>query len=511
MKTDSSQLLTKLFTVSQIKEADKYTILHEPISSIDLMERAAKACTSWMIKHIQKDKNIHVFCGHGNNGGDGLAITRQLLEQNYSVTSYLISSNQYSTDCNINKKRLVEKFPKSIHILSSNNDLPLIKESDIIIDALLGTGLNKEPQGFYAELIQYINQLVIPVISIDVPSGLFCDELSNHSELIIKATKTLSFQFPKLAFLFPENKTYVGNWEILNIQLHQDFISTEKTDKYLLNHSYIASILKPRDKFSHKGSLGHGLIIAGSKGKMGAAILASKSFLRSGAGLLTMVIPECGYDIIQTSTPEAMAITSGADEIHVKELDLSIYKSIALGPGIGTSENVCETVNFVLKNSLKPLVIDADALNCISINKNILGLIPEQSILTPHLKEFERLTKPATSDFERHHLQIEFSKKHKVYVVLKGAHTCISTPEGEAYFNNTGNAGLAKGGSGDILTGLIGGLLAQNYSPKEAALIGVYLHGLAADITKEKSSETAMLPSDVIEHYADAMNILINQ
>lgn len=508
MTTKSDELITKLFSVSQIKEADKYTISHEPIASIDLMERAAKACVEWIVKHITKDKTIHIFCGHGNNGGDGLAIARLLLEKKYSVTCYLIASNQYSTDCNTNKKRLDETFKDHLQIISSNKYLPSIQESEIIIDALLGTGLNKAPEGLYANIIQHINQFVVPVISIDVPSGLLCDEESSHSDLIIKATKTLSFQFPKLAFLFPENKTYVGNWEILDIKLHPDFIKSEKTNKYLLNHSFISSILKPRDKFSHKGTFGHGLIMAGSKGKMGAAVLASKSFLRSGAGLLTMLIPECGYDIIQTSSPEAMVLTSGIDDINIKEINLSAYKSIALGPGIGTNESVGKSVNYILNHCSIPLLIDADALNCISIDKSQLNIIPKNSILTPHLKEFERLTEPVKSDFERHHIQIEFSKKHKVYLILKGAHTCISTPDGEAYFNNSGNAGLAKGGSGDILTGLIAGLLAQNYGPKEAALIGVFLHGYAADITKQKSSETTMLPSDVIENYSVAIQQL---
>jgi hydroxyethylthiazole kinase-like uncharacterized protein yjeF len=508
MSKQKTDLITKVFSAKQIKAADIYTITNEPIASIDLMERASQTCADWIQKKISKEKIIKIFCGHGNNGGDGLAISRLLLDKGYQVSCYLIQSLNYSQDCQENKLRLERIHPTHIHYCSTSETFPVINDADIIIDALFGTGLNKSPEGIYAELIQYINQSVAYVISIDMPSGLFCDITSKHSDLIVKASTTLSFQFPKLAFLFPENKKYVGEWEILDIHLHPNFISTQQTTTYILNSEYIQSILKPRDKFSHKGTFGHGLIIAGSKGKMGAAILASKSYLRSGAGLLTMLVPECGYDIIQTSTPEAMALTSGIDDINIKEINLSAYKSIALGPGIGTNESVGKSVNYILNHCSIPLVIDADALNCISIDNSQLNIIPKNSILTPHLKEFERLTEPVKSDFERHHLQIEFSIKHKVYVVLKGAHTCITTPEGEAYFNSTGNSGLAKGGSGDILTGLIAGLLAQNYAPKEAALIGVFLHGLAADITKQKSSETTMLPSDVIENYSKAIHQL---
>lgn len=510
MNSTQNLLPTKIFSTAQIKAADVYTIANEPISSIDLMERASFACVNWIIKSISKENEIKVFCGHGNNGGDGLAIARLLLNVNYKVNCYLLQSNNYSDDNTINQQRLEQTHPNQIHYLSSITTCPQINKTDVVIDALLGTGLNKVPEGLYADVIYLINQSLAHVISIDVPSGLFCDERSVHTQLIAKANTTLSFQFPKLAFLFSENKDFVGNWDVLDIQLHPQFSLNQATDKYLLNLNYVSRLIKPRNKFSHKGTFGYGLIIAGSKGKIGAAVLSSKSFLRSGAGLLSVLVPQCGYNIIQTSAPEAMVLTKGIDEIEIDELDLSIYNSIAIGPGIGTTTHALKSVSFVLQQSSKPLVLDADALNCISLNKNLIKSIPKNSILTPHLKEFERLTKPATSDFERHDIQLEFSKQHNVYVVLKGAHTCITTPKGESYFNSTGNSGLAKGGSGDVLTGLITGLLAQHYDPKDAALIGVYLHGLAADITRDKSSEMTMLPSDVIENYSEAIKELKN-
>ena len=490
-----------IFTAQTIKAIDAHTIIHEPITSINLMERAAIKCTEWILKHYPKNKIYKVFCGLGNNGGDGLAIARHLINKGFSVEVYIIYySDKYSPDFLITKAQLETLNTQCIREIKVSENIPKLNSGDVIIDALFGIGLTKPLIGISADSVNAINKSKAKVISIDVPSGLFIDIHSDYSSSIIKAHDTLTFQFPKLSFLFAENAVYIGNGHILDIGLIIPKELLEKCDAFYITKSAITKILKPRQKFSHKGTFGHSLLIAGSYGKMGAAILSSTSLLRSGAGLLTVCVPHCGYEIMQTSVPEAMTIVKGNDYLQLSELDLSPYSAIGIGPGIGTEQDTQEAVKLILEQSKKPLVIDADALNAISNNKEWLNLIPVNSILTPHPKEFERLTKPVTTDFERHYLQLEFSKTHHVFIILKGAHTCITTPDGKSYFNSTGNSGLAKGGSGDVLTGLLTGLLAQGYTPFETSLIGVFTHGLAGDITKEEKGEVAMIPSDIISN-----------
>lgn len=494
-----------IFSAQQIKAIDAHTIKSEPISSIDLMERAALKCSHWIMKHYDIKHIFKVCCGLGNNGGDGLAIARHLLEHGFKVEVFIINySENYSADFLINKKRLEKLFPKFLMEVHNAKHLPNIHASDIVIDALFGIGLSKPLDGLAADCVREINKSNAKVISIDVPSGLFIDKHSHTSSDIIKAHDTLTFQFPKLAFLFPENAMYVGNGHILDIGLKISEEIQKQCETFYLTENFIKQLIHPRQKFSHKGTFGHSLLIVGSFGKMGAAIMSAQSLLRSGAGLLTVCVPQCGYEIMQTSVPEAMVLVKGTDYLKFEELDLKVYSAVGIGPGIGTEKETKQSVKLILEQSKKPLVIDADALNAISLNKEWLNLIPLNSILTPHPKEFERLMKAVTNDFERHQLQLGFSKQYKVYVVLKGAHTCITTPEGKSYFNSTGNAGLAKGGSGDLLTGLITGLLAQDYTSFEASVIGVYVHGLAGDITKKEKGEIAMIPSDVISNLPNA-------
>lgn len=500
-----------IFSSQQIKMIDAYTIQSEPIASIDLMERAASKCSQWIMKHYDVETIFKICCGLGNNGGDGLAIARQLLEHGYKVEVFIINySENYSEDFLINKKRLEVLFSPFLMEVNDVSHLPHFQKSDVIIDALFGIGLSKPLTGLAAECVEVMNQSEASIIAIDVPSGLFADKHTDKSSSIIKAQHTLTFQNPKLGFMFAENNLYVGSGHVLNIDLKwTEEIQTNCHDFYV-TENFIKQLMKPRQKFSHKGTFGHSLLIVGSYGKMGAAIMSAHTLLRSGAGLLTVCVPQCGYDIMQTSVPEAMALVNGNEFIQFNELDISTYSAIGIGPGIGTESDTQQSVKTILQSSTKPLVVDADALNSISLNKEWLDLIPPNSILTPHPKEFERLTKSAANDFERHQLQIEFSKQHKVYLVLKGAHTCITTPEGESFFNSTGNSGLAKGGSGDVLTGLITGLLAQGYSSFEASVIGVYVHGLAGDITKEEKGEVAMIPTDVIENIPNAFKQLID-
>jgi len=486
----------KILSSEQIRSVDAYTIANEPISSIDLMERAATACAGWIKEHVPLKSAIRIFCGPGNNGGDGLAIGRMLLQSGYKCQVFIPRvTDKYSSDFLENERRLHDTFPDSIYEIKSENDFPLIGNNDVAVDALFGTGLSKPIDGLYAKMVNHLNKSGAEIIAIDSPSGLFADKVT-ESDSVIQAEHTLTFQSPKLSFMFPVNEKFVGEFHVLDIGLHKKFIEGIQSENSFLTKEIIQPFLKRRTKFSHKGTYGHALIVAGSKGKMGAAVLAVKAALRTGAGLVSAAIPSSGIDIMQISCPEAMVATG--------KIDFGNYSGVGIGPGLGTDDKAISTLEKFLKQSKKPLVLDADALNIISQNKKLLKKIPAGSILTPHPKEFERLAGKSKNDFERHALQISFSVKHKVYLVLKGAHTCISTPEGKSFFNSTGNPGMAKGGSGDVLTGMITSLLAQNYSPEEASLLGVYLHGLAGDLAAEKKGMDGMVAGDLVELIPEA-------
>lgn len=496
----------KILKSSQIREVDSYTIQNEPIKSIDLMERAAMTITNWIVKNISFENTIKIFVGPGNNGGDGLAIARQLSEKKYRVDVFLLKiSNKLSADCQVNLERLKDCKESKIREISQVSEFPNLEKNDLIVDGLFGSGLTRELEGLPKDLVQYINQSKCKIIAIDIPSGLFGeDNDKNNIEQIIKADYTLSFQMPKLAFMFPNNYKNVGNWVVLPIGLNQEFINKQKSDFYLIDEDFIKDSIITRSKFSHKGTYGHVLLVSGSYGKMGAAILGANASLRSGSGLVTVHIPKIAYQIMQTALPEAMISIDWSDIIISNVPNVENYHAIGVGPGIGTKNNTKKALDDLFENTKCPMVIDADALNIISADKELLEKIPKNSILTPHPKEFERLVGKSSGNYERMQMQIDFAKKYHVYMVLKGAHTSIACPDGEIYFNNTGNPGMATAGSGDVLTGMILSLLGQAYEPKLAALIAVYLHGLAADIAVQNIGKEALIASDIIHNIGNA-------
>ncbi|MBI9039307.1 MAG: NAD(P)H-hydrate dehydratase [Bacteroidales bacterium] len=500
----------KILPIEKVREADSYTIENEPIQSIDLMERAGTTCSEWIKKNINKTKKIKVFCGPGNNGGDGLVVARLLSDQNYSVDVCVIRfTEKASEDFTINYQRLEKYQNVKIINLYEKDKLPKISKDEIIVDAIFGSGLSKPIKGFIAKVIKHINSSEAIIISVDVPSGLFCDTSSiNSGGAIIKADYTLTFQFPKFAFLFPENEQFVGNWKVLSIGLHKDYINSLDVKNYFVEKEYFKDYLIKRKKFSHKGNFGHALLIAGSYGKMGAAVLASEACLRSGAGLLTCHIPKKGYEIIQTSLPEAMVSIDKSDEFFTKSPDISFYNAIGIGPGLGNNELTQTALKLLIQNSNIPLLFDADAINIISENKTWLHFLPKGCIFTPHPKEFERLVGKSKNNFERNEMQREFSIKFNCYLVLKGAFTAITCPDGSCFFNSTGNPGMATGGSGDVLTGVILGLLAQNYHPKIASILGVYLHGLAGDYAAKKIGQESMIAGDIIKYLRKAFRMI---
>jgi ADP-dependent NAD(P)H-hydrate dehydratase / NAD(P)H-hydrate epimerase len=500
--------MMKIFSGDQIKKIDKDTITNEPVSSVNLMERAALRLFQWYSERFERTKRIFIFTGPGNNGGDGLALARILSENRYEPAVFsLQTTGKTSKDQDVNYQRLKNETKVPFTIIGKSDQFPVISPQDVIVDALFGTGLSRPLEGFPAELINQINNTEALVISIDIPSGLFGEDNSeNMLSNIVKADYTMSFQFPRLAFLFSENESYTGDWKVLPIGLSPASIRNTVTQFFYLGKEDVKPLLIGRKKFDHKGIFGHGLLIAGSYGKMGAAVLGAKAALRTGTGLLTCHIPSGGNIIVQNAVPEAMVIPD-ISEKHISEIgDTELFSAVGIGPGIGTGKETQEALYNLLQKSGKPMVIDADALNILGMNRKWFSLLNDNIILTPHPKEFERLTVATNNSYKRLQNQIEFSKKHNCIVVLKGAYTSISTQEGIVYFNSTGNPGMAKGGSGDVLTGIILSLLAQGYTPGNAAITGVYLHGLAGDIAAEKSCFESFLPSDLINEIGEAFN-----
>ncbi|HEU5054447.1 MAG TPA: NAD(P)H-hydrate dehydratase [Hanamia sp.] len=493
----------KIFSVEQIRNWDAYTIKNEPVKSVDLMERAATACFDWIIRNFDDSYHFIIFSGKGNNGGDGLAIARLLKSIKYRVSVYIVQSGSASADFETNLKKL-EKTSVPVTFLNDADSFPQMNETDVIIDALFGTGLNKPPKGLFAEVINFINDQNTNRISIDVPSGLYIDKSSIEPDhAIVKADFTLTFQNQKLAFLLPENEPFTGEVSLLDIGLSQEYEEQESCRLNFTDENIISGIYRPRKAFSNKGNFGYASLLCGSYGMMGAAILSSLGCLRIGVGKLTVVTCEAGYPIIQTAVPEAMCMTSG--EKYISDFtEFEHFDAIGIGPGIGKHDSHKKLLKELFTSFKKPIVIDADALNVLSETQELYSLIPAQSIITPHPKEFERLFGKVENDFERIDLALSKAKELNIFIVLKGHFTFIATPDGNGFFNSTGNAGMATAGAGDVLTGIITGLVAQNYSPLDTCILGVYLHGLAGDIAAESFSLEAMIAGDIIENLGAA-------
>jgi len=488
----------KILSTTQIKDWDLFTIEKEPITSVDLMERAAFSTFKWVRVKFSKTRPFYVFCGPGNNGGDGLALARLLLKARFNVKVFIVNAGQYSQDFLINKERL-----EQIHTpLFIENTIPIFPSDAVLIDALFGSGLNRPLRGIYASLVKQINDTAAIKVAIDMPSGLFSD-IPTPGTVIVKADFTLTFQVPKIALLLPESGLYAGEMVVLPIDLHPVYLEEISCDRFMLTSKEIAPLLIKRNKFSHKGTFGRALILAGSFGMIGAALLAAKACGRAGAGLVTAYLPACGYAVFQSSYPEALALTDPEEYFITKIPDVSKYDAIGTGPGLYEGIETAEMLQALFSAYKKPIVIDASALNVISKHRNLLKEIPEGSILTPHPKEFERLAGKPEHDFDCLERLKAFAAEIKAFVVLKGAHSVIASPDGKLFFNSTGNPGMATGGSGDVLTGILTALLAQGYQPLNAALLGVYLHGFAGDVAASKMGYASLIASDIIESIKD--------
>lgn len=494
----------KIFSASQIRACDAYTIHASGISSIELMERAANACVDWVTGHMPQQSVFIVLCGTGNNGGDGLAITRLLHQQGYKAKAFLLQINaDLSSDCQHNLSRLQAIDKDLVQVLQPDTYITDIAPHIVIIDAILGTGLNRAAEGWVANFIGHINDTPNRKLAIDIPSGMPADNIPAQDAAVINANDTLSFQFYKRAFLHPETGSLAGNIHILDIGLHQTFIDSTHSSYHIIDEAVIKDIYKPRKPFTHKGSYGTAYVAGGSYGMIGAITLTAKAACRAGAGKVVALLPECGYTIIQSAVPEALCITKGEKNIN-RFSDWNNMQSIAIGPGMGTKPETVRAFADFLEVCKQPLILDADALNIISMQPELMHKLPAHTILTPHPKEFAKLFGETGNSMQRLELARTRAMKHNIHIVLKDHYTVIVSPEGECHYNITGNAGMATGGSGDALTGILAGLIAQGYDPYDAAILGVYLHGLAGDHAAAIHSQEAMLAGDLVESLGSA-------
>ncbi|RYU85909.1 NAD(P)H-hydrate dehydratase [Mucilaginibacter terrigena] len=486
-----------LLVSKQIREADAYTIAREPISSINLMERAGKAFVGWFINHFQyKNQTIAVYCGTGNNGGDGLAIARILCDHGYCNIDVKICrfSEKASDDFNENLKR-IKKTGIPVKELKPGAKLAAEK-ADMIIDAMLGSGLNKPLAGDYKTLVEYLNSLQKTVVAVDVPTGFYTDGEIPKDAIILKANLVITFQQPKINFLLPESGPYINCCEVVKIGLDENFLNSVDTPYYLVEEKDARQLIKPRQRFSNKGTYGHALIIAGKDETMGAAMLSASACAHAGAGLTTACIPRSGLVALNSSMPEVMALVR--DEGKLPDLEWGKFSTIGIGPGLGKEPNTLKLLKAIIKNYKYPVVIDADALNVLAENQSLLKKLPAGSILTPHMKEFDRLFGKHSSWWQRLQTAKIRAKELGIYIILKNDYTITATPDEKLYFNSTSNPAMASGGMGDVLTGIITSLLAQKYSPQDACILGVYIHGKAGDELALPNRMHVVLPTRII-------------
>ncbi|SMC45192.1 NAD(P)H-hydrate dehydratase [Moheibacter sediminis] len=492
----------KILTPQQLRDVETKTIESQDIDLINLMERAATSVLHWLKARLDLTQNhFTIICGIGNNGGDGLALARLLTEEKSNVKVYLQDNNSYSLDNLTNQKRLkVAKIPVERFTDETRFEFP---PYTIIVDCIFGYGLTRPIGNEWKSVISQINEVQNTVISVDVPSGLFCNQLNEENDLVVKSEITLTFQTPKLGLLLSENQEYVKDFEILDISLDLESIQNQESKYFYLSNEFIPYFHKARNKFSYKGNYGHALVVGGSHGKIGANVLTTKAVLKSGAGLVTSYVPKCGYEILQTVFPEAMVLTDFSQDKIIQFPTIEKFNAIAIGPGMGMDGKTLQAFEqFLNETDLKEkaLVLDADVINLLAQNQNLISKLPENTILTPHIGELKRLIGEWEDDYDRIEKTKEFAQKYKLIIISKDAHTAVFSSDGEVYFNSTGNPGMATAGSGDVLTGIITGQLAKGFEALNAAVFGVYLHGLAGDLAKEQLGEESLMASDIINY-----------
>ena len=492
-----------ILTAEQHRAVDTATVEQDNISSLELMERAATAWTKRFIHlYSDQDREIVVLCGPGNNGGDGFVIARLLRYEGFTVSVMAAEIGPPSADNATNRKRARDSGVH-LRLLQEGDAMPSFRRHSLVVDALFGTGLSRPIVGYWADLIDHLNAQPVTRIAVDLPSGLRTDEASDGA--IVRADRTLSLGYPKRCLFAPSNTPYLGEWELVPFRLLGGAVLDPESHRdVMLTRKLVHPIVKTRHANDHKGTFGHALLVAGSYGKMGAAIICARAVLRAGAGLVTVHIPRVGYEIMQIGLPEAMCQVDEHRYHFTQATGLAGYEVVAVGPGLGKTEATRQGVLRLVDEAVRPLVVDADALNILSESPGYLARLPAGSILTPHPKEFERLFGKTEDDFARWELQRKRAGELKLVILLKTGFTTIATPDGKLYYNTTGNPGMGTGGTGDALTGVLTGLLAQGYSPEDAARLGVYLHGLAGDIAARELQQESLLAEDVVSHLGRA-------
>ena len=492
--------MIRILTAPQLKEVVARTIKEQGISSLELMERAAGAAALYILEHFPAGK-VYVFAGHGNNGGDALAVARMLDERGRDVEAYLFNTSGYlSADCAANKARLQQTEGVAFQEITAQFEPPTIEADALIVDGLFGTGVTKPLTGGYAVLVKFLNASPAKIVSLDMPSGLMCEDNTYSVRAhIVRADVTLTFQLPKLAQLLADNADNVGRLEILNIGLSHEAIADAPTEFCISERADILPLLKPRSPFGHKGTFGHALLVCGSEGMAGAAILCARACLRSGVGKTTIHSARCNTLPLQTAVPEAVLLPDSKEHFISEAIPTDNYQAVAIGPGIGTARETSIAFIEQVRHSRQTLLIDADGINILAEHKGWIQQIPADTILTPHPGEFRRLGIKSVDPFSALVEAREMAQQNSLYIVLKGRYTAICTPNGQTYFNPTGNSGMGTAGSGDVLTGVITSLLAQRYNPLDACRIGCYVHGLAGDIAARRYGEISLTASDIIE------------
>ncbi|MDE5972077.1 MAG: NAD(P)H-hydrate dehydratase [Muribaculaceae bacterium] len=503
----------KIFTTEQLREIDRATIEADGITALQLIERMAEGVTAEVIGMLHANMRIAIFAGPGNNGADALAVARLLVAQGYRPAVFLFNrgGDRLSAECAECKRKLLEMGADvDFTEVTGLFNLPPLSRHDLVVDGLFGSGLREGLTGGFREMVKYINDSGATIVSIDVPSGLFGDwnPKSVHRNMI-HATVTLSAQFPRLSFMMADNAAIVGRWKTIDIGLNPSVIRRTSAPFHLVEHSDVSRILKPRQPFCSKADFGSLMLVAGSYGMMGAAVMAAKGALRAGVGKVTVYSPRCGFDVMQSAVPEAMFQAANSD-IFISDIrPQHECTTVALGPGIGSRDETVSALENFLKRQEQPVVLDADALNCIARQQNLMHMVPVLSVLTPHAAEFDRMFGPQPCAEARLVKAIEVSRYHNVLIVLKGRYTTVIRPDGRLYFNSSGNAAMATPGSGDVLTGVIAALMAQGYKPEVAALAGVYIHGLAGDIAAEAEGQYGVTAGDIAANIGRAIKSLL--
>jgi hydroxyethylthiazole kinase-like uncharacterized protein yjeF len=512
-----------LVTANEMQKMDRSTIESFGLPGRILMENAGRGATQFFLEQFKdaENKKIGVIAGRGNNGGDGFVIARYLAQKGIRVTVYLLSEHQkVSGDAAANLKLL---SPLKVPVIempdakSFSAHETAMRHEAIWIDAILGTGLRTDVKGFFKDVIDFINQLNKPVFSVDIPSGLNSDT-GQPCGVCVRADATATFAFAKIGHFLLPGADYTGNLEIIDIGVPPHIANDVGPLQYLLTPDLIRTVFSPRPSDVHKGHFGHLLVIAGSTGKTGAAAMTATSAMRSGAGLVTLGIPASLNPVLEAQVIETMTeplpetVKGILDETSINRIMdlLSDKNCLAIGPGIGTAPETQKLFKRLLQENTKPVVIDADGLNILAGHIEILKDVDAPVVLTPHPGEMARLINTTSADVQKDRIKCarDFSEKFNVHVVLKGARTVVAHPDGRVFINPTGNPGMASGGMGDVLTGIIAGFIAQGHSPELAAHAGVYLHGAAADSLAKNKGPFGYLATDVMNILPEVIKTL---